>query len=87
MGQVLRSLLVPILVLVWALDLVAGHPFFHGDDAIFGRDSTNIGNSSLIYTGRVHENELRRRQSKVLLRILPLGASIVSGWGSSDGNG
>lgn len=42
----------------------------------------NEGTQSHILYGTIAQ-----RQSKIPLRIMPLGASIMSGVGSSDGNG
>jgi hypothetical protein len=80
--QGLVRYLTALWLFAWAVGLGAGRPSGHG----FG-DGTLLGSNVSYPFGDYPA--LRKRQSgaKVPLRITPLGASIMTGLGSSTGNG
>ncbi|KAK6069383.1 killer toxin subunits alpha beta [Seiridium cupressi] len=75
-----------LLVTLWVLYMVCGTvtSFPSGNDVQIG--SLIPTNSSHSYRDLAHFST-KRQESKVPLRILPIGASIVYGIGSSTGNG
>ena len=82
-----RFILISTLCLSLTANIVTGYPHINDDTEIYERGSISSRNFSSDLYSAAQEHELLRRQGKVELRILPLGASIVYGVGSSDGNG
>lgn len=61
--------------------------FAYALPTLASNDDVSLFNQSHPFEGMDIEPSIYARQSKVALRIMPLGASIMSGVGSSNGNG